>query len=60
MGEQDERKPGEPSAEELSAGTTDADRTASAEPEGEIDESGEDEQVDQSFIGRALDAPPEE
>lgn len=38
--------------------TTDADRTASATPDGDMDEAGEDEQIDGGLIDRALEEPP--
>jgi len=37
--------------------TTDADRTATAGPDGAIDEAGEDEQVDEGLVDRALEEP---
>ncbi len=43
---------------EKSAQTTDADRTATSAPDGDLDEAGEDEQVEEGFIDRALDAEP--
>ena len=39
-------------------GTTDADRTASATPEGALDEAGEDEQIEAGLVDRALEEPP--
>lgn len=39
--------------------TTDADRTATAHPDGELDEAGEDEQIDGGLIDRALEEPPD-
>lgn len=37
--------------------TTDSDRTASRTADGELDEAGEDEQIDGGLIDRALDEP---
>jgi len=37
---------------------TDADRTATSGADGDLDEAGEDEQMDESFVTRAGDADP--
>lgn len=38
--------------------TTDADRTATAEPGGALDEASEDEEIEGDLVDRALKEPP--
>ena len=51
-------QPGPAEEAEAQEQTTDADRTATSTPDGELDEAGEDEQIDHGLIERALEEPP--
>ncbi|HWL00742.1 MAG TPA: hypothetical protein VNQ52_00055 [Microbacteriaceae bacterium] len=59
MSDTQSTQPGPAEEADETVRTTDADRTATATPDGELDEAGEDEQVEEGLVDRALGEPPD-